>query len=121
MPALSVHFPGAQNSGRQILLASKMSCSFLLLDLEKSRLGCLLHCQKFSTQMADFELVFETVYGNLLNMAHTTHPLGGIWIKKITTGENCGNVMVYFLVFFLKKKEGDLKIWEEKTGWEVCK
>lgn len=33
---LSVHFPGAQNSGRQILLASKMSCSFLLLDLEKS-------------------------------------------------------------------------------------
>lgn len=33
---LSVRFPGAQNSGRQILLASKMSCSFLLLDLEKS-------------------------------------------------------------------------------------
>lgn len=36
MPTHSVHLPRAQNSGRQILLASKMSHYFLLLDLEKS-------------------------------------------------------------------------------------
>lgn len=40
MPTHSVHLSRAQNSGRQILLASKMSHYFLLLDLEKSSNRC---------------------------------------------------------------------------------
>lgn len=92
MPILSLCFLGAQNSRRQILLTSTMSCCLLLLDLGKSshRYGAdYCNLKSFLLKWLIFQLLFKTVYSNPLNMAPTALcPSGGIWIKKTTTGEN---------------------------------
>lgn len=117
MPTLSVYFPEAQNSERQILLASKMSCSFLLLTLKNlviAMVELFAAMSNFSTQMADFEFVFKTVYSNPLNMAPTTLCLlGGIWNLDKTDYyrrklRQCYGVFLFG--FFLRKREEIKKI-----------